>query len=165
MSDFPSLETDETVLWQGQPDAKLRFGISTMATGIFAVALILACLGLATVIDRANTGSYWAILAPGIIAGLVIVLAMPVIDSLIRYNTRYRLTNQRMVIAKPVGVKWASYDIPALDDLIYRNGTPPSIYFASRATGGKRTDIGFERIADARDVFIQMRKLAGDTEI
>lgn len=165
MSDFPALKADETILWQGRPDAKLRFGITTMATGIFAVTLVLACLGLATVIDRANTGSYWGILAPGIIAGVAIVMAMPVIDSLIRYYTRYRLTNQRMLIAKPVGTKRASYDIPALDDLIYRNGTPPSIFFSSRTSGRKRTDIGFERITDARDVFIQMRKLAGDTEI
>ncbi len=165
MSDFPALQPDEEILWEGRPDTKLRFGMATMATGIFAVALVLACLGLATVIDRANTGSYWAILAPGIVVGVVIVFAGPVVDSLTRYNTRYRLTNQRMLITKPIGVRSASYPIPPLDDLIYRNGTPPSIYFATQINGRTSTDIGFERIADAREVFIQMRKLAGDTDL
>lgn len=165
MSDFAPIDPDEEILWQGRPDTALRFGMATMAAGIFAVALVLACLGLATVIDRANTGSYWAILAPGMIAGVVIVLTGPVTDKLIRRNTRYQLTNKRMMIAKPVGVRHASYPIPPLDDLIYRDGTPPSIYFATQPPTGRQrrgADVGFERIADAREVFPIMRKLAQD---
>lgn len=168
MADFPPLNPYETILWEGAPDTKLRFGIETMATGIFAVALILACLGLATVIDRSEPGYFWPILLPGLLLGAVIVLAYPLIDSLTRRRTRYRLTNQRAFVRSPFGGPKTErlengYPIPPLDDLIYRDGSPPSIYLAIRATrsGPKERriprDVGFERIEEARDVFVIMR--------
>ena len=167
METFPPLDPDETILWEGRPDTKLRFGIETMATGIFAVALILACLGLATVIDRATPGYFWVILLPGIGIGAVIVLAYPVIESLARRATHYRLTNKRAIVRGPKGKATTEqsqngYPIPPVEDLIYRDGTPPSIYFAARHTKkgpkGRRInhDVGFERIAEARSVFPMM---------
>ena len=171
MDGFPPLDPDETILWEGKPDTKLRFGIETMATGIFAVALVLACLGLATVIDRSDPGTFWVILAPGLCIGAIIVLAYPVIDSFARRATQYRLTTQRAYIRGPHGGPKTDksengYPIPPLDELIYRAGTPPSIYFATRPTNtgpkGRRItrDVGFERIAQAREVFIMMRERA-----
>ena len=162
MGPFPLLDDTEEILWEGKPDIKLRFGMETMATGIFAVAMILACLGLATVIDRSVPGLYWPIFAPGVILGAIIVLTYPLIDSAARRKTSYRLTNKKAYIARSKQTQ-EGYPIPPLDDLIYRSGTPPTIYFAAFPIPGKphqTRDIGFERIADARDVFIQMRRLA-----
>lgn len=171
MDDFPPLDPDETILWDGSPDTRLRFGIETMATGIFAVALILACLGLATVIDRSEPGYFWPILLPGVGLGAIIVLAYPVIDSLARRATRYRLTTERAIIRGPLaGIKTEQsengYPIPPLNELIYKDGNPPSIFFGTRPTNkgpkGRRVtrDVGFERIADAREVFIMLRDRA-----
>ena len=164
MERFPPLGEGETILWEGKPDTKLRFGMETIATGIFAVAMILACLGLATVIDRSVPGLFWTILTPGVLLGTIVVLAYPLIDSAARRKTSYRLTNKKAYVAKPKQTH-RGYPIPPLDDLIYRNGTPPTIYFATQSIPGKPNqarDIGFERIVDARDVFIQMRQLAGE---
>lgn len=164
MRAFPSLSNNETILWEGKPDTKLRFGMETMATGIFAVALILACFGLATVIDRSYPGSFWPILAPGFVIGAAAVLVLPLIDSAKRRKTAYRLTSHNAYIAGPKQSN-DSTPIPPLDDLIYRDGTPPSIYFARRPVQGQRgkyADIGFERIAEARDVFILMRERAAE---
>lgn len=162
MGPFPPLADGETILWEGKPDTKLRFGIETMATGIFAVAMILACLGLATVIDRSVPGLFWLILAPGIVLGAIIVFAFPLFDSVKRRKTSYRLTNKKAYVAGPKQAQ-KGYPIPPLDDLIYRNGTPPTIYFAAAPPSGKPNqapDMVFERVADARDVFIQMRQAA-----
>ena len=60
MKQMPALRDEETIVWEGHPDTGLSFGIGTLASGIFAGALVLACLGLATVIDRAYAGSYWS---------------------------------------------------------------------------------------------------------
>lgn len=163
MQDDPQLKADEKLVWEGKPDTKLRFGMETLATGIFAGALILACLGLATVIDRSDPGTYWAILAPGLIVGALIVLVLPVLDSAKRKRTTYQLTNMRAVIHGPR--HGGTYPIPPIDQLIYRNGTPPTIYFARQPIAGKRGqfhDIGFERITQAKDVFITMRDLSKD---
>jgi hypothetical protein len=164
MDPFPPLEDGETILWEGKPDTKLRFGMETMATGIFAMAMILACLGLATVIDRSEPGLFWPILAPGLIIGAVIVFAPPLIDSAKRRKTSYRLTN-KMAFVVSAKQTHTGYPIPPLNDLIYRNGTPPTIYFAAHPTAGRKSRapyVVFERIADARDVFIQMRQAAED---
>lgn len=154
MSEFEPLADDETLLWEGRPDAKLRFGMETLATGIFAAALVLACLGLATVINRADPGTFWVILTPGLVIGAITMLAYPLVDSARRRKTTYRLSNKRAFINQ------TAYPIPPLDQLIYRNGTPPTIYFTTDGQKRQPKDIGFERISDARDVFIMMRDRA-----
>jgi hypothetical protein len=156
MTDFPPLTDGETVLWEGRPDTKLRFGIETMATSIFAVAMVLACLGLATVINRSYPDTFWLIFAPGLLVGVFIVMAYPLIDSAVRRKTRYRLTDKHAYIQ---GHR-SGYPIPQLDDLIYRNGTPPTIFFATKGRGRQAKDIGFERITDAKDVFLMLRDRA-----
>ncbi|MFT4700411.1 MAG: hypothetical protein ACI9ND_002784 [Yoonia sp.] len=164
MVDFPPLADDEMILWEGQPDTKLRFGMETLATGIFAGAMMLACLGLATVIDRSDPGNFWLIFAPGVCISAAIVLAYPLIDSMKRRKTSYRLTNKRALILGPSGgTETDGYPIPRMDDLIYRSGTPPTIYFSDHPIPGKTRqtrDVGFERIADAKKVFIMMRDLS-----
>ncbi|MEJ6396868.1 hypothetical protein [Yoonia sp. 208BN28-4] len=166
MPQTPPLHDGETILWEGRPDTRPRFGIETVATGIFAGALVLAALGLATVIDRSEPGLFWPILLPGLILGAVIVLAYPLFDSAQNRGTRYVLTNQRaLIIGRKNPHRTAhdreGYPIPAPDALIYQAGNPPSIYFGRRSTSKHSyTDVGFERISDANDVYPVMRDLA-----
>lgn len=168
MRDLPPLEVDETILWEGAPDTRLRFGIETVGTGIFAGALILAALGMATVIDRSVAGLFWVILLPGVVLGLVIVLAFPLWDQFRTKGTRYVLTNKRAFVIGRKNPRVTEHDrngypIPAADRLIYQSGTPPSIYFGRRGQGksaGRYTDVGFERIADADRIYPVMRDLS-----
>lgn len=152
---FPPLVAEETVIWEGRPDTKLRFGIETMATGIFAVALVLACLGMATVINRSMPGNFWIIFGPGLVFGAVIVLFVPWLDSRKRGRTRYRLTNQRAIIQISQSSK--SYAIPHPEALALRAGNPPTVTFA-QLPGNRR--ISFERIHDGPEVHQLMRDLA-----
>ena len=154
MPDFPTLIDNETVLWEGQPDTKLRFGLETMATGLFAAALILACLGLATVINRSIPGSFWAIFAPGVVVAAIVVLFVPWMDSRKRGRTAYRLTNKRAIIQ--VGTANQSYALPKPEALVLRDGTPPTVTFA-RLPGNRR--VSFERISDGVQVHDMMRDL------
>lgn len=152
---FPPLIAEEKVLWEGQPDTQLRFGMETMATGIFAIALVLACLGMATVINRSMPGNFWVIFGPGLIVGAIIVLIVPWLDSRKRARTRYRLTNKRAIIQ--IGQTGNSYPIPTSNVLMLRDGDPPTVTFA-QLPGNRR--ISFERIADAAHVHQLMQELA-----
>ena len=149
----------------------MRFGIETVATGIFAGALVLAALGMATVIDRSVAGMFWSILSPGVMFGLVIVLAYPLLDRFQNRNTRYILTNKRAFVLGRKNPMMNDYDrsgypIPAPENLIYQSGSPPSIFFGRRGLGkrtagtARYTDVGFERIADADKVYPMMRDLS-----
>lgn len=175
MTPLPPLAPDETILWEGRPDTGLRFGIETVATGIFAGALVLACLGLATVINRSAPGMFWQIFAPGLAAGVLIVLAYPLLDRFYRSRTRYVLTNKRGFVFGPgKGIKvpgdTAGFPIPTPDRVTYDPGPPGSVYFARRPTTRKSNvrksgrDVGFARIADADKVYKILRKLAEQQE-
>jgi hypothetical protein len=155
MKQMPALRDEETIVWEGHPDTGLSFGIGTLASGIFAGALVLACLGLATVIDRAYAGSYWSILAPGIVLGLIIVLAAPMYRSWQRKGVSYFLTNERALI---VGTQTRTFEIAEIERISLDMGTLGSVWFGKRET--KRTGTGFERIADAQDVHQTLIKLA-----
>ena len=159
MADFPPLVAGETVLWDGKPDTKLRFGMETMATGIFAVTLILACLGMATVIERSMPGNYWTILGPGLILGIVIALVFPVRDSRKRGRTAYRLTNKRAIIR--VGDTSHIYAIPAHDQIILRGEDPKTVTLGRHANN---RPLSFERIADGDAVYALLQGLATQDE-
>lgn len=156
MTGFPDLTPGETVLWEGAPDTKLRFGMETMGTGIFAGALVLACLGLATVINRSDPGTFWVIFAPGVLIAAVVVLAYPVYEAWQRSHTAYRLTNLSAFIATRRDV--ARFAIPPADHITQ---TQTAVHFASRMNRNRtRQSIGFERIADAPAVHAIMVSLS-----
>lgn len=157
MRDDAVLEKNETVLWDGRPDTRLRFGLETMATGIFAMAMVLGCLGLATVIDRSSPGVYWTILGPGLILGLAVVLTFPILDSLKRARTRYRLTDQRIVIQR--GNLNRSYPIPPAVQIQLRGTAPQTITFGHDR---RNRPISLERLDDAAEVYVRLRALAAE---
>lgn len=146
MADQPA--TSPQVLWEGRPDTGLRFGLETMATGIFAVALILGCLGIATVVDRNVPGVFWTILGPGLFIGAAVVLIPALLDSRKRAKTRYRITAQEVLITGPQGAR--SYPIPPAAQLQLRGEAPKTITLGHDR---RNRPINLERLADADAVF------------
>lgn len=152
MTTFPELVPYETILWEGAPDTGLRFGMEVMATGILAAAIILGCLGIATVVDRATPGVFWIILMPGLIFGALMVLAPALLDSGKRKRTAYRLTNKRAVIC--VGPDCDSHALPSVDAIQLRGTAPQTVTFGHDR---RNRPISFERITDAAKVSALMR--------
>lgn len=148
MADFPAPEAGEEVLWDGRPNTGLRFGLETMATGIFAVAMVLGCLGIATVVERSVPGVYWTVLGPGLVLGAIIVLTPPLLDSRKRGKTRYRITNQRIHILQGGSVD--TYPIPPANQLQLRGETPKTITLGHNR---RNRPINLERLPDADAVF------------
>ena len=128
MAAFPPMAADEETLWEGCPVPGLQFGMATMAASIFAVALVLGCLGIATVVERSVPGVYWTILAPGLILGAVIFLVPLWRDAKTRTQTRYRITSRQ--ILRHTGRTVTRHQIPDADQLqpvSYTHLTLPTI--------------------------------------
>ena len=89
--------------------------------------------------------------------------------SFLHKRTFYTLTQRRAFIAKALPIKGRSlksYPITASSEITFKDADPPSIHFASeqRGSGGDRhtIQIGFERIADGRDVLRLIRRIQRD---
>jgi len=145
---FPQNDPGEATLWEGQPDTGLRFGLETMATGIFAVALVLGCLGIATVVDRSVPGVFWRVMGPGLIIGTIVILTPPLLDRRKRQRTRYRITSHRVHILRAGSV--ATYPNPPAPQLILRGEAPKTITLGHDR---RNRPINLERLPDADDVF------------
>ena len=98
MKVMPDLPEGEAPLWFGRPHPTLRFGMGALASGIFAGAMLLAALGVATVVDRTAPGLFWVILAPAVVIAVIIVMAGPVWQFIRDRRTSYVLTNKRALI-------------------------------------------------------------------
>lgn len=143
------------VLWEGRPDTRLRFGLETMATGIFAVAMVMGCLGIATVVDRSVPGVFWSILAPGLIIAAVIILTPPMLDSRRRRRTRYRLTTDEVSITRGSAV--STYPIPPANQLLLRGEAPKTITLGHDR---RNRPINLERLPDADAVYALLTEYA-----
>ena len=155
MTGFPDTQQGERILWEGQPDTGLRFGLETMATGIFALALTLGCLGIATVVDRSVPGVFWTILGPGLVIAAIIVLTPPLLDRRKRQRTRYRITSQRILILRASAL--ATYPIPPANQLLLRGETPKTITLGHDR---RNRPINLERLHDADTVFALLTNTA-----
>lgn len=155
MAEFPPLVADETVVWDGRPLPGFHFSMGLMAMGIFAVAMLLASLGLATVIERARPGVYWTILGPGLLLAIVCVAVVPVLDRRKQRETRYRLTNKRAIIQ--IADKTNSYSIPEPERIKVRGDGPYTLTFGHDA---KNQPLTFAHIADGPTVHKQMQAVA-----
>lgn len=148
MPGTPQSAQSSEVLWEGRPDTRLRFGLESMATGIFAVAMVLGCLGIATVVDRSVPGVFWTVLGPGLIIAVIVVLTPPLLDSRKRGRTRYRLTNDEVSITR--GTSVVTYPIPPASQLLLRGEHPKTITLGHDR---RNRPINLERLVDAEQVF------------
>jgi len=169
------LDDGETILWQGRPDATVRFRaihLVTLAFGLFFSGFAVVWMVMAS---RAG-GYFWMFGLLHFFAGLGVAFGPIYGSAWRRRHTWYTLTDRRAFIATDIpfrGRKLTSWPIGGLSQLDYRDDDLPSVYFAhemrrSGKRGYLRHDIGFERIADGREVYrllrdIQMRAHPGAT--
>lgn len=158
----------EQVLWKGRPSAGLRFGTETVATGIFAVILMLIAGGLGMMLEPDMPGAFAMLFWPALAVGVLIVLAYPFYESALRRRQSYVLTDKRaFLLGRHPGVQLPGdtegFPIPPADriKLIGNN-----VYFARRPLRSSKApkrvsrDIGFLRISEAARVHDMMRRHA-----
>lgn len=143
--DWPvDLLAGETELWRGRPDTALRIGANMLAPTIFTAALLLGCLGIATVVDRSVPGVFWTILGPGLVISAGILTAPLLIDQNERRRTRYRITTKRVQIMRGITVE--SLPFPPPEQLTLSDHAPKTITLGHDR---RNRPITLERLHDA----------------
>ena len=159
------LDKGERILWQGRPDGAVKwaeFSATEALVGVFLMAIAVNTLfdlsdqmpliGFLIVILFFSVGFYAAI-------GKLFMSAFR------RSRTFYTLTNQRAFVAVDYGIKRTikSYPIGRDDPIELVEGPGQTIYFAKEfiltRRGSKERRIGFQYIADARQVMSHIRTI------
>ncbi len=159
------LDEDEEVLWQGRPDNRIVFRMVYLLSG--ALGLFFAGFAVVWMVMVAQTGGFaWMFGLIHFSVGLAIGIGPPLWSAWTRRHTWYTLTDRRAFIATDLplrGRRLKSYPIDDDTVLDYRDGDPPTVYFAHEMrrtkNGSRRVDIGFERIADGQEVYRLMRQV------
>jgi len=159
------LDPGEEIVWQGRPDGKIVIGIANIIGVIFG--MFFAGIALIWMVIAASAGGlFWMFGLIHFTVGLGIAFGAVYMGAYRRRNSWYTLTNQRAFIAYQfsiIGKQLKSYPISEDTVLDFQDGEWSSIYFATerhRTRNGSRTSrIGFERIADGRDVYAKFREV------
>jgi len=106
-------------------------------------------------VNRATPGLFWPILLPGLLLGAGIVMTLPLLDTIKRGRTSYQITPAQIIIRQ--GRARKAFHIPPADQLILRDGPPPTVTFG-RARNNR--PISLERIADGTKVHAMLQQLA-----
>lgn len=160
------LDEGESILWQGRPEASVKFRAVHLVSLIFG--LFFAGFALVWMILAALAGGiFWMFGLLHFFTGLSVAIGPIYGASWRRRHTWYTLTTRRAFVATDIpfrGRKLVSYPVTGTTALEFRDDDIPSVYFAhemkrSGKRGYRRVDIGFERIEDARQVYGMMREL------
>ncbi|MEM7731199.1 MAG: aspartate carbamoyltransferase catalytic subunit [Pseudomonadota bacterium] len=157
------LDKDEKILWQGQPDARVRLRISKLfgaAFGLFFAGFALFWMFLA-----ASAGGFvWMFGLLHFFVGLFIVMASLFGSAWRRKYSWYTLTDRRAFIATDMPFRARSLkSYPIIRDTVlnFDGGDPPTIHFnheyRHRKNGKQKVAVGFERIQDGAEVYRLMR--------
>ncbi len=157
------LDRDEEIVWQGRPDGEFSVedvSIVMVVFGIFFSGFAIFWMAMAS-----QAGILFSLFGLPFVAAGVFLIANAVFGRTFRRrHSWYTLTNKRAFIATnfPVGGRrLKSYPITEENQLELVDGDFSSIYFAKETRRGKNgtyeTSIGFERLADGRDVYSLMR--------
>lgn len=154
------LDADEQILWQGQPDRRIRIELDNLRNimpGLFAVCFSLIWMYLA-----AQASIVFAMF--GLIflfAGLRQLFGQLLWKAFLRSRSWYTLTDRRVIIATDVpskGRRLVSYPLDRNTLVEFVAGDPPSILFGPE--GGRRFERpGFRHIADAETVMPLIRRV------
>nr|WP_319248399.1 aspartate carbamoyltransferase catalytic subunit [uncultured Celeribacter sp.] len=162
------LHPGERVLWQGQPDGRVRFNGPQMPFALFGI--IFAGFAVFWMVMAARSGGFWVFGLIHFFAGIVVALAPSLIGPYIANHTWYSLTNQRAFIATQM--PFAGRELNAVDlrpslGLDFDGRDPGTIAFHAKALPvvGTRTDSRprFSQIPDARTVFALIRDIQKGT--
>ena len=159
------LDKDEQVIWQGRPDASFVATPSMFGVGAFSV--FFTSFALFWMIGASQAGGlFWMFGLIHFSAGLAMFVRTVFGPSFVRARTFYTLTRRRAFIAKDLpifGRSLKSYPINANTTIEFKDGRLPSIIFATETRMGTKgqpsRDIGFERIADGRNVLQLIRDI------
>ena len=164
------LDADESILWQGAPDSKIRFtgNLGQSLFGLFFGGFALFWMGAAAMLGR-ETGIIGMVFPlfglPFLLVGLYMVFGRFLWGAYVRRGTFYTLTNKRAYIATSTRGKrkLASYEIHREAPLELIQGPPDSVYFnqpsARSQKGAVPQKIGFEYIDDGRRVLSLLRQI------
>jgi len=121
------------------------------------------------VMASAAGGFFWMFGLIHFSVGIGIGVVPVFLDNFTRRHTWYTLTKRRAFIASDlplVGRRLKSYPINASTHLTLEERPLPNLYFAEEfrrtKNGSRRIDIGFEAIAEAKEVLAKMRTIQED---
>lgn len=158
------LEAGETLVWQGQPDARIKVEPKRIPSIVFG--LIFAGLALIGMISAAKAGDAWAFGLIHFFAGTFIALGPLVIGPYMRTRTWYSLTSRRAFFARDLPILGRSLNVLEIapnSHLDFDGGEPGIILFRDPATslnGGRVIERpAFDRIHGAKDIFQHIRDI------
>ncbi|MEQ9694167.1 aspartate carbamoyltransferase catalytic subunit [Shimia sp. SDUM112013] len=163
------LDADERILWQGRPDGDLVLDPANLVSLIFG--LFFAGFALFWMVMAAQGGgAFWMFGLLHFCVGLLIALGPIFGGAFIRRRTWYTLTDRRAFVATKLPVKGKTLDSYPIDSdtrISFDDTTLSTIHFAHgrRYVGAHRRigPIGFERIADGREVYRMIRDIQKNT--
>ncbi|MCA0204416.1 MAG: aspartate carbamoyltransferase catalytic subunit [Proteobacteria bacterium] len=170
------LEEGETILWQGRPVTGVRlrdFLGLPLVFGLFFTGFSLVWIAMARLMTQGEDFSVFPLFGlPFLLVGLYVAFGLPFGKDYLRKRSWYTLSDRKAYVATELfgkrrlkAVPYAEMNILELED-----GTPGSVTFKREITvsqytrrnrsGGRSrrsqtttTNIGFERIEDARTVY------------
>ncbi len=159
------LDKDERIIWQGRPGGGFEFRIGNAVGAVFG--LFFAGFALFWMIMASMAGGFfWMFGLLHFFVGLGIAFGSVFWGAWKRRHSWYTLTDRRAFIATDIpfkGRSLKSYPITAATTLDFVSDDPASIMFAREMRRGRNgsyeAQVGFERIADAPEVYRMMREI------
>ena len=159
------LDKDEGIRWQGRPDAAVVWKLSNIPTILFGLAFSGFAL-FWMIMAAAAGGGFWMFGLIHFFVGIGISIGPVFWSAYRRRNTWYTLTNKRAIIATDLPTRGRilkSYPISKDTVLGINTDDPASITFATerrrRKNGTYEVKIGFDRIADGKQVYTMIREI------
>jgi len=157
------LDPSETILWQGRPDGAISFKPRSLMLSLFGCAF--AGFALFWMIMAAQSGGgFWMFGLIHFSVGISLAIGGPLWDTFKRRHSWYTLTDRRAFVASNLpfmGKRLKSYPIETGTIVELSHDAVPSVYFATQTKRGKNgsytVPVGFERIADAQEVYQLIR--------
>lgn len=150
------LDDGEEILWQGQPEARIRVTPRNLRDSAFG--LFFALFGLFWTIGALASGGLFGLFGLFFVGMGAWKAAKPaILPAYIRARTWYTLTDRRAVIATDVAVQGKRLTTrPILPEtqIEYQASAPPSIWFGAPGVADR---VGFEYIDDADKVLALIR--------
>lgn len=162
------LRPDERILWQGKPDARIKWDFKQMPTAIFG--LIFAGFALFWMTEAYEAGAFWMFGLIHFFAGLGIGLGPILMAPFLATRTWYSLSNQRAFIATNMplaGKELYAVEITPTLGLDFDGDDPGNIRFRDTAkslTGARQDSTPrFSELPDAPQVFRLIRDIQRGT--